>query len=85
MSTDSLFQSLTGHANIFRVYTVMVTLDPVEAQNPRSEGAFGWIGAMGTTSWTDPKEDLVAVILIQQMSPELHYDVANAIRQAIIE
>lgn len=66
-------------------YTVRVTLDPVAAQTPRSEGAFGWIGAMGTTSWTDPKEDLVAVIMIQQMKPDLHYDVENAIRQAIID
>ena len=66
-------------------FTVTVMLDPVIAKSARSAGAFGWHGAMGTTSWTDPKEDLVAVILIQQMSTELHHDVANAIREAIIE
>tara|TARA_E500000331_G_C17031907_1_gene615513 strand:- start:93 stop:422 length:330 start_codon:yes stop_codon:yes gene_type:complete len=66
-------------------FTVAVTLDPVIAKSARSAGAFGWLGAMGATSWTGPKEDLVAVILIQQMSTELHHDVANAIRQAIIE
>ncbi len=66
-------------------FTVAVTLNPIAAQSARSAGTFGWLGAMGTTTWTDPKEELVAVIMIQQMSMELHYDVANAIRQAIVD
>ena len=80
-----LFPSKSSTKGLGFGYTVSVILDPVAAQSPRSEGAFGWLGAMGTTSWTDPKEDLVAVIMIQQRSDGLHYDVANAIRQAIIE
>ena len=80
-----LFPSKSSTKGLGFGYAVSVILDPVAAQSPRSEGAFGWLGAMGTTSWTDPTEDLVAVIMIQQRSDGLHYDVANAIRQAIIE
>ncbi|MXY58777.1 MAG: beta-lactamase family protein, partial [Gammaproteobacteria bacterium] len=35
-------------------YTVAVVLDPVAADSRRSAGAFGWGGAFGTRSWTDP-------------------------------
>ena len=66
-------------------YTVAIVLDPIAARSPRSEGSFGWIGAAGTTSWTDPKEELTAVIMAHPMSYDLHYGVANAIRQALID
>jgi CubicO group peptidase (beta-lactamase class C family) len=47
-------------------YAVAVTLDPIAAGNYRGKGAFGWVGVAGTVSWTDPKNELVAVIMLQQ-------------------
>ncbi len=66
-------------------YTVAITLDPDTAQSPRSAGAFGWGGAAGTASWTEPKEELTAVIMVQQPTVDLPNDVAKAIREAIVD
>jgi CubicO group peptidase (beta-lactamase class C family) len=44
-------------------YTVGVTLDSKLAADYRGSGAFGWRGAAGTVSWTDPENELVAVYL----------------------
>lgn len=63
-------------------YTVAVTLDPNAAGNHRGKGAFGWGGAAGTVSWTDPENELVAVLMLQQPRG-IHF--AKAIREAIIE
>ena len=65
-------------------YTVSVTLDPGVAKSPRSAGAFGWGGAAGTMSWTEPKEKLSAVIMVQQPTVDLPNEVAETIRDAII-
>jgi len=32
-----------------------------------SPGSYGWMGGFGTSWWTDPREDLVAVVLIQRL------------------
>ncbi len=66
-------------------YTVAVVLDPITSNSRRSKGAFGWGGAFGTMSWTDPKEELTAVIMLQQPFGPAQYDFGNAVRQAIIE
>ena len=66
-------------------YTVSVVLDPIAAGSRRSAGAFGWGGAFGTRSWTDPAEELVGVIMLQQPYAPAQYDFENAVRQAIIE
>jgi len=66
-------------------YTVAVTLDPIAANARRSAGAFGWGGAFGTRSWTDPEEELTAVIMLQQPFPPAQYDFENAVQQAIID
>lgn len=66
-------------------YTVAVVLDPIAADSRRGKGAFGWGGAFGTMSWTDPKEELTAVIFLQQRHQPTQADFENAIRQAIIE
>lgn len=66
-------------------YTVSVVLDPVVADSRRSEGAFGWGGAWGTRSYTDPKEELTAVLMLQQPHRRTQYNFENAVRQAIIE
>ncbi|MCY3810716.1 MAG: serine hydrolase [Gammaproteobacteria bacterium] len=66
-------------------YTVSVILDPIAAGSRRSAGAFGWGGAFGTRSWTDPAEELTGVIMLQQPYGPAHYDFENAVRQAIID
>ncbi len=50
-----------------------------------AKGAFGWGGAFGTLSWTDPKEELTAVLMLQQSHQSTQYDFGNAVRQAIID
>jgi CubicO group peptidase (beta-lactamase class C family) len=64
-------------------YTVAVTLDPIAAANDRGKGAFGWGGAAGTVSWTDPENELVGVLMLQQ--PRGGRNFGKVVRQAIIE
>jgi CubicO group peptidase (beta-lactamase class C family) len=45
---------------------VRTILDPAACNCGRSKGIFGWGGAYGTTSWTDPLNELVAVYCVQQ-------------------
>ena len=66
-------------------YTVGVTVNPITSNARRSASAFGWGGAFGTRSWTDPEEELTAVIMLQQPHPGTQYDFENAVQQAIIE
>ena len=66
-------------------YTVSVVLDPVAADSRRGKGAFGWGGAFGTQSWTDPSDDVTAVLMLQQPHRGAQYDFGNAVQQAIIE
>ena len=63
-------------------YTVSITVDPELANSGRSAGAFGWGGAAGTVSWTDPKEELAVAIMVQQLT-EMPLRIAEAIRAAI--
>ena len=66
-------------------YTVAVTLDPDVVANHRGKGSFGWGGAGGTMSWTDPENDLVAVLMLQQSRGSMQRDFAKAIQEAIID
>ncbi len=67
-------------------YTVAVVLDAFATpEHRRSAGAFGWGGAFGTLHWTDPKEELTGVILLQQAHLQTLADFENAVRQAIID
>jgi CubicO group peptidase (beta-lactamase class C family) len=66
-------------------YAVEVVLDPAAANSERCLGSFGWGGAFGTVSWTDPTEEITAVLLVQQPTKEVPADFEKAIRQAIIE
>lgn len=66
-------------------YTVATTEDPIAGNQRRSQGAFGWGGALGTRSWSDPAEELTAVIMIQQPVPTVQSDFENAVQQAIID
>jgi CubicO group peptidase (beta-lactamase class C family) len=73
---------ITGHGFGLLVHVV---IDPPNAETGRSKGAFGWGGALGTTTWNDPAEGIAAVIMIQQNVREVQVDFERAIRQAIVD
>jgi len=83
---DDLYRGFGGTQDgVGYGYTVSVTLDPITSGTRRSAGAFGWGGAFGTRSWTDPAEELTGVIMIQQPHLGTQYDFENAVQQAIID
>ena len=55
-------------------YTVEVLLDPDAAHKARGKDSFGWGGAYGTVSWTDPKNEITAVFLVQQPTKDVFAD-----------
>jgi CubicO group peptidase (beta-lactamase class C family) len=64
--------------------TVRVLQDPVAANSGRLPGAFGWGGAYGTCSWTDPKDQMTAALFIQQPVGQVLIDYEHAIRKAVV-
>ena len=66
-------------------YGVAVVLDPAAAHSARGQGAFGWGGAFGTTTWTDPEHEVAAVLMVQQGSERVVRDSEDAIRAAIVD
>ena len=66
-------------------YAVAVLLDPAAANSARGRGAFGWGGAFGTTTWTDPELEITAVLMVQQGSDRALRDFEHAIRAAIVD
>ena len=56
---------LLGPGNNFGLGFRVVT-DVAATQSLGSNGAYGWIGIYGTAFWVDPKEKLVAVMLVQK-------------------
>lgn len=89
MSTNhvgDLFGGLTaGQKGMGFGFTVSVVLDAAQAESRRSNGAFGWGGAFGTISWTDPKEQMCAVLMLQQRDQQVQRDFENAVMQAIVD
>ena len=51
----------------------------------RGQGAFGWGGAFGTTTWTDRAREITAVLMVQQGSGRVLHDFEHAIRAAIVD
>jgi CubicO group peptidase (beta-lactamase class C family) len=43
-----------------------VVLDPAATQTLGSAGMYGWSGIYGTTFWVDPKERLIAIVMVQR-------------------
>jgi CubicO group peptidase (beta-lactamase class C family) len=81
-----LFRGTTGDAQGTGFgLTMDVVLDNVAANARKSTGSFGWGGAFGTYFWVDPKEKLVAVMMIQTSVPALRRDFENAVMQAIVD
>ena len=66
-------------------FGVEVVRDANKAGWRRSNGSYGWDGALGTTFVVDPKENMVLVLMMQTHSRTLHRDFENAVMQAIIE
>jgi len=43
-----------------------VVMDVATTQTAGSAGMYGWSGIYGTTFWVDPKEQLVAIMMVQR-------------------
>ena len=65
-------------------YTVGITIDPEETKDGRTAGAFGWMGAAGTVSWTAPEEELTVVYMVQGPT-DLPWKIAEVVRDAIVD
>ena len=50
-----------------------------------SDGSYGWSGAFGTHFWVDPKEKLVAILMVQTSNNEVSRDFEQAVMQSIVE
>ena len=65
-----------------------VRTTPGQAGLPGSVGEYGWAGNAGTLFWIDPKEDLIAIYLIQVSDNErvkLRNQFRTMVQSAIIE
>ncbi|HYK99670.1 MAG TPA: serine hydrolase domain-containing protein [Steroidobacteraceae bacterium] len=65
---------------------VAVVTDPAQAGIIGSKGAFGWPGAASTWVDIDPKEDLVALLMVQYFPRDLPFDAEfhTLVYQAIV-
>ena len=64
--------------------SVRVVRDAVASGSRVSDGSFGWSGAYGTHFWVDPKQDLIAVMMIQTPVREMRPEFENAVMQSVI-
>jgi CubicO group peptidase (beta-lactamase class C family) len=62
---------------------VRTVLDPSTCGCGRKTGAFGWAGAYGTVSWTDPANELVAVFLVQQRVDAVEVEFERLVASAV--
>jgi CubicO group peptidase (beta-lactamase class C family) len=65
--------------------SVRVVSDPIQRGTSLSAGSFGWSGAYGTHFWVDPKEKVVAVMMVQTANNEARADFENMVMQAILD
>ena len=56
---------------------VSVVLDLGKSQMPGSVGSYGWGGAANTTFWIDPKEELIAILMLQFMPMDTYPEIAD--------
>jgi CubicO group peptidase (beta-lactamase class C family) len=65
----------------FRVVT-----DVAATQSLGSNGMYGWLGIYGTTFWVDPKEKLVAVMMVQKYpNPTVTATFQTLVYQALVK
>ncbi len=65
--------------------SVRVMQDAVVGNHRVTDGSFGWSGAYGTHFWVDPKEEVVAIMMIQTPIREMRPEFENAVMQAIVK
>ena len=65
--------------------SVRVVNHAVSGGSRLSDGSFGWSGAYGTHFWVDPKEEIVAVLMVQTPVREIRPAFENAVMQAILK
>jgi len=65
--------------------SVRVISDAAARNTFLSNGSFGWSGAFGTHFWVDPKEKLVAILMVQTANQEISRDFETAVMQSITE
>jgi CubicO group peptidase (beta-lactamase class C family) len=68
---------------------VQVVDDVAQARSLQSAGSFGWNGAFSTSSWVDPAEQMVHVVLTQtlahpELTAQLWADVETLVNQAVV-
>jgi CubicO group peptidase (beta-lactamase class C family) len=66
-------------------FTVQVVLDAEKARSARSTGAFGWGGAFGTMTWSDPARQLAGVYMVQQPNLRVRARFERVARAAVDE
>jgi CubicO group peptidase (beta-lactamase class C family) len=82
----SMFRGLRGNEEGMGFgLSVAITLDETKTRWRRSNGSAGWEGAFGTQSWSDPREEIIGVIMLQQSVPQVQADFNNAVMQAITQ
>ena len=65
-----------------------VRVTPGHNPYPGSVGEFYWVGATGTTFWVDPREKLVAIMMVQvPLTQTRHYRslIRNLVYQALTD
>jgi CubicO group peptidase (beta-lactamase class C family) len=62
-----------------------ITLDPKLEQTAGNSGTFGWSGAAHTLFFVDPKEDLIAIFLTQQLPFSYNLEMLNEFKIAVYE
>lgn len=65
--------------------SVRVIEDAIGGNHRISNGSFGWSGAYGTHFWVDPKEEIIAVMMIQTPIRDMRPEFENAVMQAIVK
>jgi CubicO group peptidase (beta-lactamase class C family) len=66
-------------------FLMAVIQDSVAAGLRVANGSFGWDGVYGTQMWIDPKEQMVAIVMIQEQVVQVQRDFENAVMQAIVD
>ena len=79
---DTLPGRLTGEGYGL---SVRVINHHVAGNSRLSDGSVGWSGAYGTHFWVDPKEEIVAILMIQTPVRDMRPEFENAVMQAIIK
>jgi CubicO group peptidase (beta-lactamase class C family) len=65
--------------------SMRVVTNYLERVSPLSNGSYGWGGAHGTYFWVDPKEKIVAILMVQTSNREVVRDFEQAVMQAIVD